>query len=72
MRIQVERRNGDPRAFFLGTRRLHVMRIVGRASEPSVRHFQVEVADGRVFALSHHVASDEWRLDGVNRHARPA
>jgi len=72
MRIQVDCRNGDPRAFYLGTRQLHVMRVIERASEASVRHFRVKVADGRVFVLSHDLASGNWLLARVHAHYRPS
>ncbi|HEV8106344.1 MAG TPA: hypothetical protein VGP97_02400 [Burkholderiales bacterium] len=66
MRVQVDCRNGDePRAFYLGTRRLHVVRVLERIAEDSMRRFKVRVHDGRVFTLSKDTAKDEWRLAGV-------
>ena len=65
MRIQVDCSNGDPRAFFLGERRLHVTQVLERAAEDSQRRFRVRVADGREFILRHDRASGEWRLAGV-------
>jgi hypothetical protein len=66
MRVQVDCRNGDDRrAFYLGTRRLHVVRVLERIAEDSTRRFKVRVQDGRVFTLSKDTAKDEWRLAGV-------
>ena len=66
MKVQVDCRNGDdPRAFYLGTRRLHVVRVLERIAEDSTRRFKVRVQDGRVFTLSKDTAKGEWRLAGV-------
>jgi hypothetical protein len=66
MRVQVDCRNGDdPRAFYLGTRRLHVMQVLERTAEDSTRRFKVRVQDGRVFILSKHTARGEWQLARV-------
>jgi hypothetical protein len=66
MRIQVDCRDGgDPRAFYLGTRRLRVMHVLERVAEDATRRFRVRVEDGRVFVLIHDTAKGEWRLAGV-------
>jgi hypothetical protein len=66
MKVQVDCRNGDqPRAFYLGTRWLHVMRVLERSDEDSTRRFKVRVQDGRVFTLSNDTSKDEWQLAGV-------
>lgn len=66
MRVQVHCRNGDdPRAFYLGTQRLHVMRVLERTAEDSTRRFKVRVHDGRVFVLCKDTAKGEWQLAGV-------
>jgi hypothetical protein len=57
VKIQVDcRRSGDPRAFILGERHLHVMRVLERA------------ADGREFVLRQDLEAGNWRLARV--HAR--
>ena len=71
MRIQVDCRDGNPRAFYLGTRWLYILHVVERASEPSARRFRVKVSDGRVFVLHHDVANGDWQLASVNWHAHP-
>ena len=66
MKVHVDCRNGDqPRAFYLGTRWLHVMRVLERSAEDSTRRFKVRVQDGRVFTLSNDTSSGEWQLAGV-------
>jgi len=71
MRIHVECRDGNPRAFYLGTRWLYITYVVERAIEPSERRFRVKVGDGRVFVLHHNVVKDNWELESVNWHASP-
>jgi len=69
MKIQVDcSRSGDPRAFILGERRLHVMRVLERAAEDSQRRFRVRVADGREFVLRQDLEAGNWCLALV--HAR--
>jgi len=71
VRVQVDCREGaDPRAFFLGERRLHVMRVLERGAESSHRTFRVRVADGREFVLIQDLDTGEWRLARI--HARGA
>jgi len=71
MKIQVHcRRGGDPRTFLIGARWLHVMRVLERAPENSLRRWRVRVADGREFVLRHDLHSGDWRLARV--HARRA
>ena len=67
MRIQVQcRRSGDPRSFLIGTRALHVMRVLERGAESSARRYRVRVADGREFVLRQDLHSGDWRLARVN------
>jgi hypothetical protein len=66
MRIQVvDSDGGDPRAFFLGGRRLQVTRVLERAAEDSQRRLRVRVADGREFVLRQDRMTGEWRLAQV-------
>jgi hypothetical protein len=70
MKIQVQcRRGGDPRTFLIGARRLHVMRVLERAAEDSLRRYRVRVADGREFVLRHDLESGDWRLARVSPRA---
>jgi len=66
MRIQVNCRDGaDPSSFWLGEKKLHVLRVLERTAEDDQRRFRVKVADGREFVLRQHLASGEWTLAGV-------
>jgi len=66
VKIQVHcRRGGDPRSFLIGARWLHVMRVVERAAEDSLRRWRVRVADGREFVLRQDVESGDWHLASV-------
>lgn len=65
MRIQVDCRHGEPRAFHLGSRRLQVLLVLERAGDALTRNFRVRVTDGRVFVLSHDLASGDWKLARV-------
>jgi hypothetical protein len=66
MRIQVDCRDGDdPRAFYLGTRRLHIVQVLERIAEDSTRRFKVRIDDGRVFVLVRDTATGEWELRSV-------
>lgn len=68
MKIQVHcRHGGDPRAFLIGARSLHVMRVIERAMEDSRRRFRVRVADGREFVLRHNLETGDWWLASVQR-----
>jgi hypothetical protein len=71
MRIRVDCRDGNPRAFYLGTRWLYIMHVVERAIEPSAQRFRVKVGDGRVFVLHHNLAGGDWELASVSWHASP-
>jgi hypothetical protein len=65
MKIQVHCRGADPASFYLGGHRLHVLRVLERASEDGQRRFRVKVADGREFVLRHDPASGDWTLSRV-------
>ncbi len=73
VRVQVECREGaDPRAFFVGERRLHVMRVLERGTENSHRIYRVRVVDGREFVLIQDVNTGQWqiaRIDPRRAHA---
>lgn len=66
VRIQVDcRDHEDPRAFYLGTQRLHIVRVLARSLEDSRRRFRVRVEGGRIFELVHDAVSGEWHLARV-------
>jgi hypothetical protein len=66
VKIQVHcRPGGDPRSFLIGARWLHVMRVLERVPEDSLRRWRVRVADGREFVLRQDVETGDWRLAGV-------
>lgn len=74
MRVQVECRKGaDPRTFFMGERKLHVMRVLERVTEDAHRSYRVRVAGGREFVLRHDLNTGEWTLariiEAPHRHA---
>ena len=63
VRVQVECRKGaDPRAFFLGGRRLHALRGPQRVTEDAQRTFRVRVPGGREFVLRLDINTGEWTL----------
>jgi hypothetical protein len=63
VRVQVECRRGtEPRAFFLGGRRLHIMLVLERITEEAHRRFRVRVTDAREFVLHLDLATGEWTL----------
>ena len=67
MKIQVQcRRGGEPRTFLLGARWLHVISVLDRVADNSMRRFRLLVADGREFVLRHDPQSGDWQLAGVH------
>ena len=71
MRIRVDcKGTSEPRSFFIGERRLHVIRVLVRNTGDAWRGYCVRVEDGRVFHLRHDTASGEWRLARVHARAR--
>jgi len=70
MKIRVDcKGTSEPRTFFIGGRRLHVMRVLVRNIGDAWCAYCVRVEDGRVFHLRHDTASGEWRLARVNSRA---
>jgi hypothetical protein len=58
-------RRGEPHVFYVGGRRLLVSGLVGNWSDPTHRHYEVRVADGRRFLLRQDIAARSWELAGV-------
>ena len=70
LRISVEcrRKHGgapQPYEFRVGSRRLHVLRVVERTGSAMRERMTVLVADGRRFVLEHDVARGAWYMHGV-------
>lgn len=66
MKIQVDcargRRGLEPRYFWLGGRRLHIVEILERSGALAHQTYRVRVDDRREFVLSHDAPSGEWQL----------
>ena len=60
-------KRGDepPHVFYVGGHRLRVAGLLGTWSDPTHRHFEVRVEDGRRFVLRQDIAAREWELAGV-------
>ena len=52
----------EPRAFWLGERRIVVNEVIDRWYAPSRRWFRVAADDGDAYILRHDEASGEWEL----------
>jgi hypothetical protein len=52
----------EPRAFYLGERRVDVMAVVERWLSPDHRCFRVQTYDGGVYVLCHDEARNEWEV----------
>lgn len=67
MTIKVEcyagyRGEQEPRAFWLGERRMEVGEIVDRWIGPTERYFRCQAGDGSLYVLRHDEANGEWNL----------
>ena len=64
----------EPGAFYLGGRRLPVLAIVERWTDPQHAYYKVQVEDGRRFVLRYEPATRCWELVSVAKPtlARPA
>ncbi len=67
MAIRVEcyagyRGEQEPRAFWLGVRRLEVRAVLDRWVAPSQRWFKVDAGDGNLYVLRHDEASGNWEI----------
>ena len=52
----------EPRAFFLGERRVQVTEVLDRWLVPDHRYFKVRADDGATYILRHENAADRWEL----------
>jgi len=67
MAIRVEcyagyRGEQEPRAFWLGERRLEALEILDRWLAPDHRYFKVKADDGNLYILRYDEACGEWDL----------
>jgi len=72
MTIRVEcyagyRGEEEPRAFWLGERRLAVVEVVDRWLAPEHRYFKVKADDGDFYILRHDEPRGGWTLGGYTR-----
>jgi len=72
MRIRVECHAGyrgeeEPRAFWLGERRLEVIELVDRWLAPEHRYFKVKASDGDFYILRHDELRRLWELGAFTR-----
>jgi hypothetical protein len=72
MQIRVEcyagyRNEEEPRAFWLGERRLEVGELVDRWLSPEHRYFKVKATDGDFYILRHDEARGIWELGAFTR-----
>jgi hypothetical protein len=75
MPIRVECYSGyrgeeEPRAFWLGERRIEVMELLDRWLSPEHRYFRVKGEDGDTYILRHDEMSGEWTLGAYTRTPR--
>ncbi len=55
-------RDAEPRAFFLGQRRIQVIEIIDRWLAPDYGYFKVLADDGANYILRHDLPTDTWEL----------
>lgn len=72
MQIRVEcyagyRNEEEPRAFWLGERRLEVTELVDRWLSPDHRYFKVKATDGDFYILRHDGPLGIWELGAFTR-----
>ena len=70
MRISVSsrcsRKGNEPCSICVGQSQLRVMAILERRDLADADYFEVRVADGRSFAVSHRHQTDAWELTAVH------
>jgi len=57
----------EPRAFYLGDRRIEVMEIIDRWLSPDHRYFKVRAFDGSAYILRHDETAGEWEMTLFSR-----
>lgn len=66
VRSRCSRKGKEPCSICLGQSQLRVMAILERRDLPDTDYFEVRVADGRSFAVSHRRETDAWELTAVH------
>ena len=61
----------EPRAFYLGERRVQVAEVLDRWLAPDHCYFKVRADDGATYILRHEHAGDRWELTLFERGAKP-
>ena len=72
MKIRVECYSGyrgeqEPRAFWLGERRLEVAALLDRWLAPDHRYFKCQAQDGNLYILRYDEATGAWELGAYTR-----
>jgi hypothetical protein len=52
----------EPRALYLGGRRIGVSAVLDRWLDPRLRYFKVRAEDGAVYILRHDEQADAWEM----------
>lgn len=66
VRSRCSRKGNEPYSICLGQSQLRVMAILERRDLADADYFEVRVADGRSFAVSHRRQADAWELTAVH------
>jgi hypothetical protein len=61
----------EPRAFYLGERRVTVAEVLDRWLEPDHRYFKIRADDGATYILRHDIADNRWELTLFERGPKP-
>lgn len=77
MEIRVEcdagyRGDQEPRAFWLGERRLEVVELADRWLSTEQRHYKVKAGDGDFYVLRYDEIRSVWELSAFTRSRAPA
>lgn len=72
MEIRVEcyagyRGEQEPRAFWLGKRRIAAIEILDRWMAPDHRYFKIRGSDGHIYVLRNDETKNEWTLGAFTR-----
>jgi hypothetical protein len=52
----------EPRALYLGERRVEAAAVLDRWLDPRMRYFKVQAEDGAVYILRHDELADAWEI----------
>ena len=62
----------EPRAFWLGERRIEVVELLDRWLSPEHRYFKVKGEDGDTYILRYDETRDQWTLGAYTKAQVPA